>query len=354
MLNILKNYQSHFCPGSKFCTEDKLGFEGFEETFCYRVIPTITFSAHTLFNLQRFQYVYGLSASILNTPVRVKNHSFRKGSVSVSHTDGRDNSVRRFHILAHGPAYRFAVEKIQNHRQVKEAVHARDVGQIRYTGLGRLITPESTVQQVGCHLIVMIGVGSHLEALREPAAHSHLSHMATDCETRYLSSAHLKVYSQSGTAIAPFGGKVGLFNLLVKFHIFTFSFANGINKPPVIGAAGHSQYFAHQLDRPSYRVVVLDKPIDQRPLLEVMPKAFFRMSHSVSASKRRFSNSEIRLASSLRACTPLPGKLKGPLFWNSLRQRYSIKGSIPNSCTSSDTFLRSKLNLTAFSLNALS
>src|SRR5574344_95042 len=127
MLNILKNYQSHFCPGSKFCTEDKLGFEGFEETFCYRVIPTIAFSAHTLFNLQRFQYVDGLSASILNTPVRVKYHSFRKRSVSVSQTDGRGNSVRCFHILAHGPTYRFAVEKIQNHCKVKEPVCAGNI-----------------------------------------------------------------------------------------------------------------------------------------------------------------------------------------------------------------------------------
>jgi hypothetical protein len=53
-------------------------------------------------------------------------------------------------------------------------------------------------------------------------------------------------------------------------------------------------------------------------------------------------------------CTPLPGKLCGPMLWNSLRHRYSNSGSTPSSCASSDTFLRSILNLTAFSLNALS
>lgn len=82
--------------------------------------------------------------------------------------------------------------------------------------------------------------------------------------------------------------------------------------------------------------------------------AFFNMSRSVSASPRRFSSSAILLVSSLNDWTPCPGKLASPFCWYSFRQRYRRKGAIPNSCASSETFLRSKLSLTAFSLNALS
>src|SRR5690554_3596147 len=93
--------------------------------------------------------------------------------------------------------------------------------------------------------------------------------------------------------------------------------------------------------------------INQRSLLEMMPKAFFNMSRSVSASFRRFSSSETLPASPSRERTLLPGKLLSPRSWYSLHQRYNSAGEIPNSCASSEAFFLSRLSLTAFSFECL-
>lgn len=69
---------------------------------------------------------------------------------------------------------------------------------------------------------------------------------------------------------------------------------------------------------------------------------------------KAFLNSIIFLRSSLNMAFPLPEKADSPFSRNYFRQRYNKKGSIPNSCASSETFLRSLLNFTAFSLNAFS
>ena len=92
--------------------------------------------------------------------------------------------------------------------------------------------------------------------------------------------------------------------------------------------------------------------------MEMMPKAFLiclaLSRHHLGAFQVLLLFSCSLLLFSLKDRMPFPGKLESPLSWNFLRHRYNKNGSIPNSCASSETFLRSKLNLTAFSLNALS
>ncbi len=178
--------------------------------------------------------------------------------------------------------------------------------------------------------------------------------MTCHSDSRNLRTCLLQISGQTGTAIAPLGSKISITDLFTQFHILTFTFTLRILKPTVVATSGHSQNPTHHLNRPSLGVVVPYKGIDQRPLLEMMLSAFFNISRSVSASYKRFSKSAMRLASSLTDWLPFPGKQASPFKENSFRQRYNNTGAIPNSCASSDMLLRSKLNLTAFSLNALS
>ena len=96
-----------------------------------------------------------------------------------------------------------------------------------------------------------------------------------------------------GASIASSGCKIGITDLFIQFHAFALACDFQIFKPAVITASGDFQYFAHHLDRPLFRLVFLYKEIDQRFFLEMMLKAFFNMSRSVSASTRRFSSSAI-------------------------------------------------------------
>jgi len=139
----------------------------------------------------------------------------------------------------------------------------------------------------------------------------------------------LNVFGQSGAAMAPIGRKIGSLYLFIKFLALAATNTLGITKPLVVGTMGHFQNSAHQLDRPSSRLVVLNKPEDQRPLLEMMLKAFFNMSRSVSASISRFFKSHNSLASEVCDWTPLSGKLCGPFSRYSLRHRGSIAGQHP-------------------------
>ena len=75
--------------------------------------------------------------------------------------------------------------------------------------------------------------------------------------------------------------------------------------------------------------MIFYKLINQRSLLEMIPKAFFNMSRSVSASFRRFSSSETLPASPSLERTPLPGKLLSPRSWYSLHQRYNSAVKCP-------------------------
>ena len=168
--------------------------------------------------------------------------------------------------------------------------------------------------------------------------------MACYSGSRDRNSGCLQILRQPGASIASFSRKICIPDLFVQLHILPLTLSLWIFKPAIITASGHFQYFTHHLDRPLFRVVFLYKEIDQRSFLEMMLKAFFNMSRSVSASPRRFSSSAILLEFSSSDWTPYPGKLASPFCWNSFRQRYKRKGAIPNSCTSSETFLRSKLS----------
>ena len=351
---ILKDIQTHFFLGLEFGTIYQLCLERFEETFSHCVVPTVPFTAHALNDTERAQDIDRLLACILNAPIRMKKHSLTELPVLVGHEDGWNYSLGCAHAIADGPTYRFAIEKVEDHRQIDKPINGRNVCQVRDAGNSRLIPVKVTVQQVGSHLAVVRRVCGHLEAFGKLAAQSHLLHVLGHRKLGYWRAGHLKFLGQPGTSIAALGLKIGVLDLLVKLFALPCACAFRVMKPRVIRTAGYSQNSTHHLNRPSYRLVVFHKAKDQRSFLEMMLKAFFRISRSVSASYSRFLMSANSLASTLWDCTPLPGKLCGPMLWNSLRHRYSNRGSTPSSCASSDTFLRSILNLTAFSLNALS
>ena len=284
----------------------------------------------------------------------MKYHSFSKRSVPVGHPDGRDYGMGCIHMITYGPSDQFAVKKIQHTGQIKKSILTRNIRQVRDTRFHRLILIKFAIQQIWSNLIVVRGIRRHFESSRKFAAQTHFFHMACYSGSRDRNSGCLQILRQPGASIASFSRKICIPDLFVQLHILPLTLSLWIFKPAIITASGHFQYFTHHLDRPLFRVVFLYKEKDQRSLMEMMLKAFFNMSRSVSASPRRFSSSAILLASSLRDGTPFPGKLAFPFCWNSFRQRYKRKGAIPNSCASSETFLRSKLSLTAFSLNALS
>lgn len=164
----------------------------------------------------------------------------------------------------------------------------------------------------------------------------------------------MQVFGKTGAAITAFCRKICILDLFVNFHIFLFAPAYRFFEPFVIGTPRNFQKSTHHLNRPLFRVIVLNKLKNQLPLLEMMLIAFFNISRSISTSLRLFSNSIIFLRSSLNMAFPLPEKADSPFSRYSFRQGYNKKGSIPNSCASSYTFLRSFLNFTAFSLNDFS
>ncbi len=354
--DILKNFQTHFFPGFKLSTINQLCFEGLKKAFSHGIIPTVPLTAHTLSYTVKLKDIDSLIARILNTPVRMKNHALGKLPVFTRHHNSRNDSFGSTHAIANGPTYRFTIKKVENHRQVNEPINNRDICQVGNAGYSRLISMKVTIQQIRSHLVVVRGVCGHFKAFGKFAAQTHLLHVPGHRVLRNHRRrfGHLQIFCQPGASIAAFGSKICITNLFVKFLPFPGSLAFRIMEPVIIRTAGNFQNPAHHLDRPSFRLVILNELVYQRSLLEMMPKAFFNISRSISVSRSLFFRSANSLASSLRACTPWPGKLRGPFSWNSFRHRYNNRGSTPNSCASSVTFLRSKLNLTAFSLNDLS
>jgi hypothetical protein len=353
-LNIFKYIQAHLLSCFEFGTIDQFRFESFEKAFSHRVIPTVAFPAHTLIYLIVLQQINGLFTGILDAPVRVKDHPFFKRSATIGHPDSRYDSAGSSQIIADRPPNEFAVEKINHACKIKESILTGDVSNVGHTCLHRFILFEITVQQVRRHLTVVGCISGYPKLLRELAAQTHLFHMSSHGCSGNIDSRCLQIFSQPGAAIASLGFEICIFNFPAKFHRLPFTFTHRVFKPAVITATRYIQYSTHHPNRPLPRVVILDKLKDQRSLVEMMPKAFFNMSRSVSASLRRFSSSATLPASPSRERTPLPGKLLSPRSRYSLRQRYNSAGEMPNSCARSETFFRSRLSLTAFSLNALS
>src|SRR5690554_2458942 len=352
--NIFKYIQAHLFFSFELGSINQFGFERLKETFCYRIIPAVAFPAHTLCYPIVLQHINSLFAGILNASVRVKDHSFFKRSATIGHSDSRYDSGRSSQIIADRPTYEFTIKKINHTRKVKESILTGDVSNVGYTCLHRFFLIEFAIKQIRRYIIVVGCVSGYPELLRKLAAQTHLFHMTSNSCSGNIDSRCLQIFSQPGAAIAPLGFEICFFNFAAKFHLLLFSFINRVFNPTIITAARYAQYFAHHPNRPFPRVVILDKLKDQRSRSEMMPKAFFNISRSVSASLRRFSSSATLPASPSRERTPLPGKLLSPRSWYSLRQRYNNAGEMPNSCASSETFFRSRLSLTALSLNALS
>lgn len=298
--NIFKYTQSHLLSCFEFGAIDQFRFESFKKAFSHSIIPTISLSAHTLFQFQGFQQIYSLFAGILDAPVRMKYHSFGKRSVPVGHPNGRDYGMGCIHMITYGPSDQFAIKKIQHTSQIKKPIPAWNIGQIGNTRFHWLILLKLTIQQIGSNLIVVRGIRCHFESSGKFAAQAHFFHMACYGGSRDGSSGCLQILRQPGTYIASFSRKIRISDLFVQFHILALTLSFRIFKPAVITAPGYLQDFAHHLDRPLFRVVFLYKKIDQRSLLEMMLKAFFNMSRSVSASLRRFSSSATLPASPSR------------------------------------------------------
>ena len=97
--NICKYMQAHLLSCFEFGTIDQFRFESFEKAFSHSIIPTISLSIHTLFQLQGFQKVYSLFVGILDAPVRMKYHSFCEKSVPVGLPVGRDYGIGCIHLI---------------------------------------------------------------------------------------------------------------------------------------------------------------------------------------------------------------------------------------------------------------
>ena len=119
----------------------------------------------------------------------------------------------------------------------------------------------------------------------------------------------------------PFVRKIRFLNLFIQFHINTFAFTLRFLKPTLLRASRYLQHFTHHLNRPLFRVVLLYKLKNQRPLLEMMLNAFFNISRSSSASLRRFSHSVILPLASFIDWIPVPGKLEAPFSLYSFLHR---------------------------------
>jgi hypothetical protein len=353
-LDILKYFKFHLFLRFKPGAINQLALEGLEETLGNSVVPAIAFPAHALHNIMVFQQINGLLASVLNAPVGMKDHSLAERPSPVCHPDSRESRLGGTQAITDRPADKLAVEKVDHAREVQETILAGDVRDIGHARHRRAVPIEVPVQQVGCHTMIVGSIRRHLETLRELASQPHRLHVAGHGSPRNGYPGSLQVLRQPGTAVATLGLEIGVPDLFTEFHLFPRPLAKRLLQPTIITATRYAQYPAHHLDRPFPRVVILYEHEYQRSLVEMMPKAFFNMSRSVSASFRRFSRSATRSASPPWKRTPFPGKLPSPFSWYSLRQRYSRAGEIPSSCASSETFFRSRLSLTAFSLNALS
>ena len=163
--NILKYQQAHLFSSYKPCTINQFCLEGFEKAFCYCVIPAITFTTHALLSIKRFQDIDCLLAGILRTPVRMKNHIFRKSPVPIGHPYSRDNCFRCTHIITHRPTNEFTVKKIQNTSQIKESIQTRDICQVRHASFNRLFMFKNPIEQVWGYFKIMRGVGGNLVAV---------------------------------------------------------------------------------------------------------------------------------------------------------------------------------------------
>ncbi len=315
--NILKHLQAHLYFYNKLCSIDQFRYKRFEEAFYYDIIRANTFSTHTLNCIKRLQKIECLNICVLSTS-------------------------------------EFKIKKIQDKSELMESINARDICQVRYTSFNGFVTFKIPVEQIWSYLKIMSRIGGNLIPFRKFTAQSHSINVTGNSASINNPTVSQQVFSKSGTTVSTFGYKVGFSNLSIKFHIISFAFTIRGFKPAVIEYSGNTKYFTYHLNRPSVRVEVFDKLKDKRPLLEMMYKAFLIISLSISASIKRFSSLSILLLSSLTDWLPFPVKLEPSFSWNSLRHRYNKNDSIPNSCASSDTFLLSKLNLTSFSLNALS
>lgn len=99
-----------------------------------------------------------------------------------------------------------------------------------------------------------------------------------------------------------------------------------------------------------YLLMIFNKNVFHRSLLEKMPIAFFNISRSNSTSFSFFSNRWIFSCSGDNFRCPFPGKLPAPNSSCSLRYLYNRVNLIPSSLANSEMFDRSWLNVTALRL----
>lgn len=189
------------------------------------------------------------------------------------HPDSRYDSTGSSQIIADRPTNEFTVKKINHACKIKESILAGDVSDIGDTCLHRFILFEITVQQVRRHLIVMRCVSCYPETSRELASQSHPLHMACHSGSGDSYSQCPQISNQTGAAIASLGFEICIFNFPAKFHRLPFTFTHRVFKPAVITATRYIQYSTHHHDRP-FLGMILYKPINQRSLVEMMPKLF--------------------------------------------------------------------------------
>lgn len=101
-----------------------------------------------------------------------------------------------------------------------------------------------------------------------------LSHVFGHRQPGHACPSHLNIFGQSGATMAPKGRKIGRLYLFIELLTLVATNTFRITKPFVVGTTEHFQDSTHQLNRPSIGVEIPYKLEDQRPLLELMFKAF--------------------------------------------------------------------------------
>jgi len=126
-LNVLKYSQPGFLSGGKLVVVYHFCFHRLKEALGYCVVPAIALTAHTLQHRFPLQLLTEGTASILHTPVRVKQKGVEQWPVFNGHLKGSHRSCDRLHGLTQCPTDYFPVSQIQYHRQVQPAFPGPDV-----------------------------------------------------------------------------------------------------------------------------------------------------------------------------------------------------------------------------------
>ena len=202
-LDVVKQVGGRFGPGAITGAMHPLILQAIEETFRWRVIPTISLAAHRTHHAVFFQPDLKGMACILAAPVGVMHQPRRRLPAKPRHGQRIQHDVRR-HLRFDRPADDFPVEQINDDGQIQPAFIRPNVGHVGGPNLVGRCGREVPVEQILRDRQRVLRVRRRLVAPLVTGANTVLFHQPLDSRFAGRKSAISQFLGDAGRSVGVF------------------------------------------------------------------------------------------------------------------------------------------------------